>query len=257
MTTVPGSSISQSSSALEPDEFNMHILCSFCVHSDVYIMNLFTFTLSAVCDEAVGLTGATWCNTWHVATRGNAWHLTGLCWDSWRLSVSPARLCDLEICIGVSSKPCTCIVYIAQSYPCYSHVIHHVIWLNMTPMYRYHRSTIHINSSYWKKFISILPKNSKKFEEIRRNSTSSMVRRAIGSPWVLSRSVVSGSPWLSKISDLVPLWRACAAKSLCLAETRHDGVATRVASMSLLWWNHHLFKWFWDWYGLILGLILN
>ena len=235
MTTVPGSSISQSSSALEPDEY-MHILCSFCVHSDVYIMNLFTFTLSAVCDEAVGLTGATWCNTWHVATRG----------------ISPAFAGTLGVfqCLQhgfATSKSASECHRSHVLVLCILHNHTHVIAMLYTMSY----------DSIWLLCTGTIDPQFISIHHIRRNSTSSMVRRAgPGSPWVLSRSVessvVSGSPWLSKISDLVPLWRACAATSLCLAERRHHGVATRVASMSLPWWNHHLFKWFWDWYGLIL-----
>ena len=205
MTTVPGSSISQSSSALEPDEFNIHIVGSV---------------------RRGG--GFNWCNTWHVATRG----------------ISPAFAETLGVfqCLHgfATSKSASECHRSHVLVLCILHNHTHVIAMLYTMSY----------DSIWllctgtidPQFISIhhIGRNSYQFSpRIRRNSTSSMVRRAIGSPWVLSRLVVSGSPWLSKISDLVPLWRACAATSLCLAETRHDEVTTR--------WNH-LFKWFWDWF---------
>ena len=104
----------------------------------------------------------------------------------------------------------------------------------MTPMYRYHRSTIHINSSYWKKFISILPKNSKKFDFFDGPSSN----------WVPVGPESVGSLWLSMaLQDLRP---GAALESLRRDIAVPRGNTTR--------WSHDTMK---SSVQMILGLILG
>ena len=132
MTAVPGSSMSQSSSAaLEPpsDKFNIHIqhphsASTFCVHSDVYIQMLRNVGSVSTQFLLRRGDGFDWCNTAFAETLGVfqccLQHGLATCIEIWEHRSHPSH----AQCILHLPKLCTCYT------PChltqYDSYVHHI-----------------------------------------------------------------------------------------------------------------------------------